>query len=261
MTDPSPPSPDPVYLPGTNWTYLDVTLAFIAGLILTFIAAVLAVALSGGEEPSADLQVGLLVPAQSLGTLLALWFLKSRRKLATWLQAYGLVLRWRDWWALLVGVGLQILAAVSLTGLADFLSFDAPEQTVASILTDLDALWPKLVALVAVVVLAPVTEEIVFRGMLLSRMLRSFPMHVAVIFSGFVFAAIHVVLDPAAWYASIGLFPVGVVLGYLAISTGDLSRAIWAHAGINGLGALALLFADDLAELEESVGALVSLLR
>ncbi len=260
MTDPASPRPQPKYLPGTNWTYVDVTVAFLSGLILTFFAVLVAVAISGGDEPSADLQVGLLVPAQSVGTLLALWFFKSRRKLGGWLQAYGLVLRWRDWWAALVGVGLQIVAAVLLTGLSDLLTFDAPEQTVAATLTDLDALWPKLIAMVAVVVLAPLTEEIVFRGMLLSRMLRSYPLHVAVIFSGFVFAAIHVVLDPAAWYASIGLFPVGVVLGYLALSTGDLSRAIWAHAGINGLGALALLFADDLAELEESVGAFVSFL-
>jgi hypothetical protein len=260
MTDLTPPPPRPTYLPGTNWTYVDVTLAFLAGLVLTFFAVLVAVALSGGDEPSADLQVGVLLPAQSLGTLLALWFFKSRRKLASWLQAYGLVLRWRDWWAVLVGIGLQILAAVLLTGVSDALSFDAPEQTVASTLTDLDALWPKLIAVVAVVVMAPLTEEIVFRGMLLSRMLRSYPHHVAVILSGFVFAAIHVLLDPAAWYASIGLFPVGVVLGYLALSTGDLSRAIWAHAGINGLGAVALLFADELAELEESVSSIVSFL-
>lgn len=263
MTDPAPiQTPQrPTYLPGTNWSYVDVTLAFVGGLALTFIAAAVAVAIEGGLEPSADLQVGLLVPAQALGTLLALWILKVRRKLATWLQAYGLVVRWRDWWALFVGIGLQIGAALALTALASLLAFDAPEQTVATTITDLEAVWPKVVAVIAVVILAPVTEEIVFRGMLLSRMLRSYSYHVAVVFSGFVFAAVHVLLDPAAWYAAIGLFPVGVVLGYLALATGDLSRAIWAHAGINGLGAIALIFGDELAELEEAVGAVIGWLR
>jgi len=258
-----PPPPDPPrtwYLPGTNWTYVDATLVFLSGLVLSFITGVVAVIISGGDVPSADLQVGLIVPAQSIGTLLALWVYKARRGITTWLQAYGLVIRWRDWWALLVGVGLQIGAALMLAGATELLSFDPPEQSVATTVSELSAVWPKVVGAIAIVVLAPVAEEVVFRGMLLSRMLRSYPRHVAVVFSGFVFAAIHVLLDPLSWFAAIGLFPVGVVLGYLALSTRNLSRAIWAHAGINGLGVIGLLFADELAELEESVGAIASLL-
>ena len=97
-----------------------------------------------------------------------------------------------------------------------------------------------------------------FRGMLLSRMLRSLPRHGAIWLSGLVFAAIHLV-DPGAWFAVIGLFPVGVVLGYLALSTGDLSRALWAHAGFNFVTFLLLVFGDELAEADGALSAIVAL--
>ena len=258
---PMEPEPTPAvasagaYLPGTNWTLPDTLLAFLGGLVAVFVAAIVVAAATGDETPSAAVLFGVFIPIQSVGVLATLWILQRRRRavgnagaaiVPSWAAAFGLRLRVQDSWVILAGAALQIAAAVLLTGLAALVGMDEPpEQSVSESLGDLSTLWPKVAAVVGVVVLAPLVEEIVFRGMLLSRLLRSMGHHAAIWTTGLVFALTHTVLDPSAWFAAIGLFPVGVVLGYLAWSTRDLSRAIFAHAGVNGLAAVALLTASS----------------
>jgi membrane protease YdiL (CAAX protease family) len=55
------------------------------------------------------------------------------------------------------------------------------------------------------------------------------------------FAAIHL-LDPNAVLVVPGLFLIGLVLGYLALAGGNLSRPILAHAGVNLTAAVLLFF-------------------
>ena len=102
-----------------------------------------------------------------------------------------------------------------------------------------------IVVFVLLVVVAPVVEEIVYRGVLLSRLRRSMGPWPAIVVSAGVFAAIHLV-DPAAVYAVPGLFLIGVALGWLALSTGDLGVPIAVHAGVNLTAVVLLTFAEDI---------------
>ena len=155
MTDLVPAESRSTFLPGTNWTYPDALFVFGAGVLAAVVATVVAVGVSGGEVPGIDVQMAVLVPAQGLGTLAALWFLMTRRRLGGWTAAYGLNLRLRDWWAALVGLGLQIAFGLVLQGLSNVLSFEPPEQTVATQLAELDSLWPLVFAGVEGSVIAP----------------------------------------------------------------------------------------------------------
>ena len=84
-----------------------------------------------------------------------------------------------------------------------------------------------------VVVLGPVLEELMFRGLVLHVLLRRFSPWVAIVISSALFAAIH--LNP--WQAS-SAFWGGLVLGWIAIKTRSLWPCVICHALFNGLSYL-----------------------
>ena len=103
--------------------------------------------------------------------------------------------------------------------------------------------------------LAPLAEEVAFRGYLLSALrthLRPVP---AIAASSVLFAAMH--LDPVRFPAVLFL---GAVLGWLAWRAGSLWPAVAAHAVNNGLGSLAVLNGGGDPGVEGSVAAGLALL-
>ena len=87
-------------------------------------------------------------------------------------------------------------------------------------------------------VMAPLVEELFFRGLLLRLLLRTMGPVVAVVLQALVFAAVH--LQPLQFP---GLFVMGLVAGALAVRTGRLGASWAMHIGFNGL-TLCLLLAD-----------------
>jgi membrane protease YdiL (CAAX protease family) len=59
-----------------------------------------------------------------------------------------------------------------------------------------------------------------------------------------VFAGIHLI-DPDAAFVAVGLFVIGLVLGWQALRTSRLGLSIMTHAGVNLLAAIALLLDMD----------------
>ncbi len=98
-------------------------------------------------------------------------------------------------------------------------------------------------AFLVAVVLAPLTEEIVFRGILLSSLDRRWGSTVAIVGSSALFAAMHVSL-----YAIPPIFVLALILGWLFVRTRSLTVCIVAHAAFNGIG-LAALYAAKAAGL------------
>lgn len=86
-----------------------------------------------------------------------------------------------------------------------------------------------LVALLFLVgLVAPIVEEIFFRGLVYRGFEELAGRGVAIVASGFVFGAVHLQLVQFA-----GLFAFGVVLAGLVASTGRLGASIWAHISFN----------------------------
>jgi membrane protease YdiL (CAAX protease family) len=98
--------------------------------------------------------------------------------------------------------------------------------------------------ILAVAALAPIAEELLFRGALLRALQRKTTPGWAVFVSAVVFGLVHVIGDPSV--GSLIALPVivllGLVCGYQAVVTGDLCRPIMLHMGFNALSAV-LLFA------------------
>lgn len=90
-----------------------------------------------------------------------------------------------------------------------------------------------LVTLIAAAVIAPICEEIFFRGFLLQGLRSVMSAPWAVVLSAFIFAAVHV--QPGSFFL---LFVLGLLLGALRVSTRSIWPCIALHIANNALGAI-----------------------
>jgi membrane protease YdiL (CAAX protease family) len=88
-----------------------------------------------------------------------------------------------------------------------------------------------------VVILAPIVEELIFRGVIFSGFQRIYPSFLAIFFSALLFALFH--LNP---WQLIPTFLLGLVLGFVRHRTGSLLAAIFTHALHNGMVFLAVYY-------------------
>jgi membrane protease YdiL (CAAX protease family) len=90
---------------------------------------------------------------------------------------------------------------------------------------------------VTIVLLAPLTEELLFRGTLLRSLLRKMSPEWAVLVTAVAFGLVHALGDPSIGtvIALPAIILLGVVSGYQAARTGNLSRSILLHVGFNAL--------------------------
>jgi uncharacterized protein len=103
------------------------------------------------------------------------------------------------------------------------------------------------------VVLAPIGEELFFRGFATTAWARTIGRNPAIVRGAIFFAVAHIVTVAAgtfqegleqAIFASIVRIPVGLALGWLFLARRSLPAAIGLHAGFNGLGVIALYAAS-----------------
>jgi membrane protease YdiL (CAAX protease family) len=229
-------------VPGFWWR----TLAPIAAVPLALLVAlVLAVALAPtplGDRSRAVI-AGLAASALILVLALALRAALPRH-LAHWSTAV------KHTWGGAVGLGVVVaagllVATVSIVALAS--AIDPSAERHLDDLRDEVGLtaWQKALTIVALVVLAPLGEELLFRGLLLRALVRRLNFWPAAVVSGLVFAVCH--LDQYVpwplWPRTITLAGTGVVLAWLYRWRG-YPASVSAHAAVNLGAAIALLASD-----------------
>jgi uncharacterized protein len=150
--------------------------------------------------------------------------------------------------AIISGVGwglvawlVATLAGATVVFVLERLGIEAPPQAAEQAIAMLD---PFLV-IVAVVILAPIAEEIFFRGIVFNALLREGGRRWAFLGSAALFAVIHISL-----VAVLPIFLLGLALAWIYQRTGNLLAPIAMHATVNGISvALALLVRFDLVRL------------
>lgn len=114
-----------------------------------------------------------------------------------------------------------------------FLNF---EQAQVTGFEEISQQYELILAFLTLVVIAPVAEEILFRGYLLGKLRNHAPTWVAILVSSALFGLVHFNAS-----VSIDTFVLGIVLAWMRIKTGSLWPAILIHMIKNGL-AFYLLF-------------------
>jgi membrane protease YdiL (CAAX protease family) len=195
---------------------------------------------------SKPVQLIVLVAAQDFTIIGWLARVARRKGMGTLRADFGFVLRpshgsWVDvlpWF--FAGIGLQLASLLPTALLTAIYGHTAKQDVVNS--ADKAHGWQIPLIVLSVAILAPVTEELLFRGALLRALLRRTTPNTAVFIAAGVFGLVHVVGDPSAGslVALPAIILLGVVSGYQAVKRGDLTRSILLHVGFNALSAVLL---------------------
>lgn len=104
--------------------------------------------------------------------------------------------------------------------------------------TMLGGAWQYVFAFVVLVVLAPIAEELLFRGYLYGKMRAVAPAWVTILVVGVVFGAAHLYggsETPLQWSVALNTAALGVILCILRESTGAVWSSIFVHMLKNGI--------------------------
>ena len=236
---------------GIGLSFVAIGLYLVAQLGLQVIAAVVLVG-SGLVDPSvldpeeggAGL-LGIVVASQLAGLVVTLLFLRIRRvPVRPLVGPVGPLGR-----HLGIGTGLGLLAIVGSTLIVSLLvalsgSDAAPEQVLTGGLMETPV--ELALAVMAAVVLAPIAEELLFRGLLhrgLRRRIRIVP---ATALSSVLFAVVHVDVALSQPLALVGLTFVGVILAIAYERTGSLIVPVVIHAVHNAVTIAAVVVTSRL---------------
>ena len=234
--------PVPRARPAITWGIGDVLAAWGVGFLASLVAAAFVI------DSRRPVQLLVLLVAQDGAMIAWLVYVARRKGLGSLGADFGftLVPRQGSPWSgipwFFLGVGIQVVALVPVQLLVE-IHGEAAKQDVVRVADTSSGIEVPLVIL-AVAALAPIAEELLFRGALLRALMRKTTPGWAVFVAAAVFGLVHVIGDPSI--GSLIALPVivllGLVCGYQAVITGDLCRPIMLHMGFNTLSAV-LLFA------------------
>lgn len=188
-------------------------------------------------NPALALHLGLGISlAVYLALSLAVLTLARLRGRGAWRQLVG----WQPWpvlksrrafWfiagaALIYGVAANLLVGTFYPPSKDW--FTVPKEGLAAFML-----------FVLAVVLAPLTEELLFRGWIYTNLRASFGLWTALLVSAALFAGAH--YESSHIYALV-VFPIGLALGGMREATGSLKSSIGFHAFYNAIAFCLALF-------------------
>ncbi|HEX9643145.1 MAG TPA: CPBP family intramembrane glutamic endopeptidase [Acidimicrobiia bacterium] len=229
MTDPVE-APAGGYLADAPWTGRRTLVVFLAWIGGSAVGLAIVSAMGGSTMPPAT-EVAVIIACQSAGALLAVTLLSQSAGTGRLGADVGLMVRGRDLVGLAIGVGLEIAISLLLVGLIEWLDVPDQSQTITGIVQDTPGLAGRVVLALTILVVTPVAEEVIFRGVLLAWLTRRIGGLWAVVASSAVFSVVH--YEPGAVLQLVALFPFAVVLAAVALRRGNLGMPIMMHAGFN----------------------------
>lgn len=177
----------------------------------------------------------------SIGLVIGLpWLTK---KFATTKEELGLsrLPSWSDIFLAPAGFFVYLLLSAAFTYLAmQYLTFINFDQVQTTGFEQLGQRFEYIAAFVALVILAPFAEEVLFRGYLLGKLRKHVPLWVAILITSLLFGAVHM-----AWNVGIDVFALSIVLCLLRVTSRSLWPSILLHMLKNGI-AFYFLFINPL---------------
>lgn len=238
-----PPMDAPVRSHALPWEWWDAIVIYIAWLVLSGAAAF---GLAGVVDPETDLGLALAIVLTLLILIIttAGWltmkgtaagmpdavrraFGPKRIVAADLLRGLG--------WGLAAFLVVQIGLGVALTALVEATGQQLPavQEEVQSAVAGAGA--SSLLVALAVALLAPIGEELLFRGVLYQSLAKHLPGWPAIGLSGLAFGLTHI--EP---FVIVLTFPLGMALAWMLRRTGTLVVPIVAHAVFNLIGVVAI---------------------
>ncbi len=147
-------------------------------------------------------------------------------------------------WTTFFGVIAFTMAASPLVTLVNLLSQLVVENTVTTNSTQFLSLHP-LLLIFFVGILAPVCEEVVFRGAIFGGFKKEGNIFKAILASGLLFGLLHMNINQASY-----AFVIGILLGFLVEATGSIFSSILFHVLVNASNAIMMIFTNSMMSEE-----------
>jgi uncharacterized protein len=242
--DPEAPATPPSFpriLPSILWivVYFALQVAITAVLIAAFITAEkladpsMAINAETATKNPALIIWGLVASGLVQLGLMWLYLRKGGRAAAIGLDHFG---RLKFGMTAVIAIGTLVLATTFNALYANYVISGMPMQDeMAKLLASIPRTPVNItLGIFAIAVVAPLIEELLFRGLLQNALMHHVPAWAAIILSAFTFAVVH--MQPLAMPA---LMALGAAFGYIYYKTGSLRMTIILHM-INNALALAL---------------------
>jgi membrane protease YdiL (CAAX protease family) len=236
-------TPEPVKfpLPWGPWATIGWTVLCIAVIVVAQIAALfifVAFRFATSPSPKFDdlatngnfLALATLLSTPAVLGLVALLIRVRRNRIRDYLALY---------WPLARSVLIAFVGLAAVLGATDLTSYLVGRPLVPTVMVDVYQTAWLPAFLLALVVLAPVGEETLFRGFLYKGIAASSGgPTVAIIVSSVAFALLHVQYD---WYGVVGVAAIGLYLGVVRYRSGSLLLTMLLHAVANLFATLELV--------------------
>jgi membrane protease YdiL (CAAX protease family) len=214
-----------------RWGIGDFVWIYFAGIVASVVGVSVGFALTGDTSDHTGALTTALSTLAQFGTWFGCIVYIARIKGFGVRHDFGLTVNIRDWWAPFAGIGLFLVGSAIIEPLVRIVN---EHQAVVD---DLDKASGAKLAVFAIVaaLVAPVCEELLFRGLLLRALRRRMSPTAAVIVQALAFALAHPMLSPTLGDFAVvpALFLLGAVSGIVATRKGDLSASIMMHIGFN----------------------------
>lgn len=213
------------------WGGIKLALLFLGVQILVTIpVAMIAMAVFGLENPEMYNNVTNAFNL-TLGFAIGAWVLYRKRGLMT------TAFQWRNTFIPLTIIGLFLSFSVSYI-IGELMTYTPGYDAILEFyLSVFENLHP-LVMLLGGVLIGPICEEIIFRGIILEGFLAKYTTKKAIIYSALIFGIIHFIPIQV-----VNAFFMGIVLGWIYIKT----KSLWVCIGIHVLNNAIAFFAADSA--------------
>jgi membrane protease YdiL (CAAX protease family) len=219
----SPPPPQPVPLPAVPWTTRDVWLGLAALVLWLGLSLGLGLLL---RYLSLDVDQGLVLSLLEALLILPAWWFTVHKYRVGW-QTLGL----RGFQGVMLGLGLALmLLAYAFNLLHNLLLLLLGLRIQPDYVGLFERLKSPWLLLVGSVLVAPVVEEIFFRGFVFAGLRQRFGWQKAALLSAAIFAVIH--LTPAV---ILPIFVLGCFLAFIYHYSRSLWPAILMHMLVNGV--------------------------
>ncbi|MDE6281477.1 MAG: CPBP family intramembrane metalloprotease, partial [Oscillospiraceae bacterium] len=236
---------------GKSVCYVALFLGMQVAVMLPLIVSIISEAITGESVVDEDAILALLsVDTMTLSlisglltlTIVLAFYLIRRKKFseALWLRPV-LAPTLLTGAALAPGLYLVVVAALAMLPEAWLDSYSEASAGIGG---------GTLIGVIAVAVVAPIVEEIIFRGLILNRLARVMPGWLAVVLSAAVFGVCH---GHPVWFAY--AFVLGVVFGFIDLRANSILPSILGHVVFNAIGQIFSV----IPETEEGTEALVAM--
>ena len=227
-----------------RWGLGDAAIGIVASIVLSAVGVGIVLTVTG--DKTADSlplwSTALLNIPLWLGLLGAVFYASRRKGRGNLRDDFGFEMRPSDVpIGLVTGLLLQLATIAVTMPVYRLLGIDTDRvgQTAEDLADRAVSAPDVLVLIVMVVLIAPVIEELFYRGLVLRSMERKWGTLVAVLGSSLLFASLHF-----QWFDLLPLALAGLAFALMRVRFGRLGPAIWTHVGFNLIAVISLVAAS-----------------